>query len=304
MKNTCAQKCLKGLVVRSLATLAMALPSIFPREGAAAETADRNAILAQTKRALWAFGSGERDFSGFAVRQQGATESTILTAHHGPSRRKDCAKGALLRSTGARLATTEQSRYAFRFSTAPGDCDYAHDFALARIGVPMPSLSLLGIGDSVSVREPVIIAGFRNGKLRTIECEFRGLTSSQNQRALAHYHLHCPRLKFDTAGMSGGAVVSLRSGRAIGVFNSQEEYSDGTFGKEVFATPIFEGKAGRIVVGLRKPMIKIPCHESGAGKGYCSTDANGRFTRTPWMSSSRALRALTDWFTEPSRTAN
>jgi hypothetical protein len=103
--------------------------------------------------------------------------------------------------------------------------------------------------------EAVLVAGYPAtlGRYAVIECVMAGYAESLSNPANAAYVLDCPGATYDIAGMSGGPIVSLCSGKVVGAVSWQDYDEDCPRRgdkRKVGAAIVFSDAAGKTSFGV------------------------------------------------------
>jgi hypothetical protein len=201
-------------------------------------------------------GAGAGQGSGFFLKASDG--GWLVTAHHVPERApgpagSGCAKVSPPVDIRTRfdLERVRSGRRHFEFSVQPGRFDYGNDVVLT----PADHDVMLETGGVPALGEEVLVAGYPAtlGRYATLRCSMAGYAESLRDPANASYVLDCPDASYDIAGMSGGPIVSLCTGKVIGAVSWQDFDEDCPRRgdkRKVGAANIFADAAGKAAFGV------------------------------------------------------
>lgn len=120
-----------------------------------------------------------------------------------------------------------QPRESFQFQVEPGQFNYSADL------VSVPSKKSNAVIELASnppqVGEDILVAGFPEAKAKgdqsrlvILKCKMKGYRAGVNTHESQSLAIDCPNADFDIGGMSGGAMISLCSGKAVGAVSGQD----------------------------------------------------------------------------------
>jgi hypothetical protein len=197
--------------------------------------------------------------SGFFIRE--ASGGWLLTAHHVPENGRPgsgsgCQKVSAPPDVRTRFDLLRMSagKRSFDFAVEPGRFDWGND--LVRTPADAPVALEVAPGAAVpALGEAVLVAGYPAtlGRYAVIECVMAGYAESLSNPANAAYVLDCPGATYDIAGMSGGPIVSLCSGKVVGAVSWQDYDEDCPRRgdkRKVGAAIVFSDAAGKTSFGV------------------------------------------------------
>ncbi len=131
------------------------------------------------------------------------------------------------------------------------------------VKAPLPDSGFRGLeaqpaDQPLAKGEGVIIAGFPLAKGRRFMqhlCEFKGYGEGLNTEKHSAYRLHCPKVGYDIAAMSGGIAISTCTGKVVGAVSYQNYHAkcpQSGDPRSVFIAPLTRNQAGQIAFGPPK----------------------------------------------------
>lgn len=160
-----------------------------------------------------------------------------------------------------------QARESFQFQVEPGQFNYSADL----VSVPSKkSNAVLEVAQTPpQVDEEILVAGFPEAKAKgdqsrlvILKCKMKGYRAGVNTRESQSLAIECPEADFDIGGMSGGAMISLCSGKAVGAVSGQDY--DEVCPKQgnpnqLIGVPVGLGPDGNLELGLQRPLLQSQC---------------------------------------------
>lgn len=246
-----------------------------PATAACLDAAQGRALVAKLRRAAVRTRAQADDSKGSGFFLRDASGVSYVTAHHVvgkgdpgscTDRDEKAPPPVSDRLTLSRLRANSPGHAGrtFGFEVEPGRFDYGND----AVTTPSESAEALEPGAfPLRPGEKVLVAGYPDGGAFTAHlCEFAGYMESATDQANAAYVLDCPRLRTDIAGMSGGPIVSLCSGKVVGIVSTQdydERCPREGDARKVGAVIVSTGRDGRVAFGAQGVVDGATCWSSG-----------------------------------------